>query len=56
MTMNDFAEKLNEWLDSHGWDEVGFVEFVNAYATSYEEYCTMRTIFTDILRGLEAEG
>ena len=54
--MNDFAEKLNEWLDSHGWDEESFTEFANTYATSYEEYYAMQTILNDILYNLEAEG
>lgn len=38
MTMNELAEKLNEWTDCYGWDDESLNNFANAYATSYEEY------------------
>lgn len=41
MTMNEFAERLEWWTDAYGWDDESLNNFVNTYASSYEEYNAM---------------
>ena len=49
MTMNELADKLNEWVDNYGWDDESLNDFANIYATSYEEY----NAICDILHALK---
>lgn len=35
MTMNELADKLNEWTDYYSWSNESLNDFANTYATSY---------------------
>ena len=48
MTMNELADKLNEWTDYYGWGN-----FANTYATSYEEYNAIWEILNELKIGLD---
>lgn len=52
MSMEMWAEKMNEWTDEHGWSVDSLHGFVNYYATTYEEYNYMTEIVDDILGGI----
>ena len=49
MTMNEFAEKLNQWIDDYGWDDESLNNFVNINASSYEEYNAMWEIVHELV-------
>lgn len=48
MTNIEFATKLNEWTDTYGWDDDSLNNFINTYATSYEEYMAMWEILNEM--------
>ena len=51
MTMNEFAEKLNEWTDHYGWDDESLNDFANTYAACYEEYNAIWEILNELKIG-----
>lgn len=51
MTMNELADKLNEWTDYYGWDNESLNDFANSYATSYEEYNAIWEILNELKIG-----
>ena len=51
MTMNELAEKLNEWVDHYGWGDESLNDFANTYATSYEEYNAIWEILNELKIG-----
>lgn len=50
MNMNEFANKLSEWIDLHGQSKESLNDFVNFNATSYEEYNAMWAIIDDMFK------
>lgn len=48
MTTNEFAEKLNEWIDHYGWGDESLNDFANTCATSYEEYNAIWEILNEL--------
>ena len=51
MTMNELADKLNEWTDHYGWSDESLNDFANTYATSYEEYNAIWKILNQLTIG-----
>ncbi len=51
MTMNELADKLNEWTDYYGRDNESLNDFANSYATSYEEYNAIWEILNELKIG-----
>lgn len=51
MTMNELADKLNEWTDRYGWDDESLNDFANTYATSYEKYNAIWEILNELKIG-----
>lgn len=51
MMMNEFAEKLNEWVDYYGWGDESLNDFANTYAASYEEYNAIWEILNELKIG-----
>lgn len=51
MTMNELADKLNEWTDYYDWDNESLNDFANSYATSYEEYNAIWEILNELKIG-----
>lgn len=51
MTMNELAEKLNEWTDRYGRGDESLNDFANTYATSYEEYNAIWEILNELKIG-----
>lgn len=50
MTMDEFVNKLNEWIDHYGQSKESLNDFVNFNATSYEEYNAMWAIIDEIFK------
>lgn len=47
MTMNELADKLNEWTDYYGWSN----ESLNNFANAYEEYNAIWEILNELKIG-----
>lgn len=52
MTMNELMEELNAWTDYYGWNDESLNDFVNTYATSYEEYNAIWEILNELKLGI----
>lgn len=50
MKMDEFVNKLSEWIDLHGQSKESLNDFVNFNATSYEEYNAMWAIIDDMFK------
>lgn len=51
MTMNELADRLNEWTDHYGWDDESLNGFANTYAACYEEYNAIWEILNELKIG-----
>ena len=51
MTMNELADRLNEWTDHYGWDDESLNDFANTYAACYEEYNAIWEILNELKIG-----
>ena len=51
MTINELADKLNEWVEYYGWSDESLNNFANTYALSYEEYITNWDMLNELKGG-----